>query len=74
MVLLGLDSAEVSVSFDDSIIEDTDAIAKRAMEEFKLGLIDTAQYFVRVYKMTEAQAVDMARKIEARCKKDIREE
>ena len=57
------------MSFDDSIIEDTDAIAKRAMEEYKLGIIDTAEYFMRVYKMTEAQAVDMARKIEKRCEK-----
>lgn len=69
MELLGCGDAEVSVSFDDSIIEDTDAIAKRAMEEYKLGIIDTAEYFMRVYKMTEAQAVDMARKIEKRCEK-----
>ncbi len=69
MELLGCGDAEVSVCFDDSIIEDTDAIAKRAMEEFKLGIIDSAEYFVRVYKFTEKQAVDMARKIEKRCEK-----
>lgn len=66
MGLLGCGDAEVSVSFDDSIIEDTESIAKRAMEEFKLGIIDSAEYFMRVYKMTEKQAVDMAKKIEKR--------
>ncbi len=63
MNLLGFNDAEISVNFDDSIIQDTDAIAKRAMEELKLGIIDTAEYFVRVYKMTEEQAVAMAEKI-----------
>ncbi len=70
MVLVDMGEAEVSIAFDDSIIEDTEAIAKRAMEEFKLSIIDQAEYFVRVYKMTEAQAVEMARRIEARCSKE----
>lgn len=66
MSLLDMGDAEVSISFDDSIIEDIDAIAKRAMEEVKLGIIDSAEYFMRVYKLTEAQAEDLARKIEKR--------
>lgn len=74
LVLSELGDAEVSVSFDDSIIEDTDAVAKRAMEEYKLGIIDTAEYFMRVYKLTESQAIDKAKKIEKRADKNTREE
>lgn len=57
---------EVSVSFDDSIIEDTGAIAQRAMQELAAGLIDPVEYFIRVYKLTEEQAVEKVGRMRAR--------
>ena len=40
---------DVSVHFDDSIIEDSGAKADRAIEEFKNGIISKQEYLVRVY-------------------------
>ncbi len=50
------DSLEVSVSFDDSIIEDVNAIATRSMLELQSGIIDKVEYLMRVYKLTEEAA------------------
>nr|DAL74190.1 MAG TPA: portal protein [Caudoviricetes sp.] len=48
---------DVSVGFDDSIIEDTNAIAQRAMQERTAGIIDDVEYLTRVYKLTEEDAL-----------------
>lgn len=42
---------EVIVNFDDSIIEDTETVAKRAILEVQNNIIDAAEYLCRVYKM-----------------------
>ncbi len=55
----GFDCRDISVNFDDSIIEDTSAIADRAMDELKNGIIDKKQYLMRVYNLSEAQAENM---------------
>lgn len=58
--------AEISVSFDDSIIEDTDAIAKRALLELQSGIIDNVEYYKRVYGLEEEAAKKLAKDIAAR--------
>lgn len=60
------DNVEISIAFDDSIIEDTAALAARAMVEFTAGIIDSVVYFQQVYGLTEEQALKMAEEIEAR--------
>ena len=57
---------EISVNFDDSIIEDTAQIRAQAMLEYNAGLIDAVAYYQRVYRMTKAQAEDLAREIGGR--------
>ena len=57
---------EISIAFDDSIVEDTDAIMKRSLLELQSGLIDNVVYYQRVYGYTEEQAVDFDNKIKAR--------
>ena len=57
---------EVSVYFDDSIIEDTGAIAKRMLTEYKSGVIDDVEYFMKVYNLTEEAAIEKSEKINAR--------
>lgn len=47
---------EITVSFDDSIVEDTDAEAKRALLEQQSGIISKKEYLMRVYDYTEKQA------------------
>lgn len=47
---------EIQVSFDDSIIEDVNAIATRSMLELQSGIIDKVEYLMRVYKLTEEAA------------------
>lgn len=57
---------DISIAFDDSIIEDTEAIAKRALLELQAGIIDNVIYYQRVYGLTEEQAVQMAAEVASR--------
>lgn len=61
-----INAEQVSVNFDDSIIEDTQAVKAQAMAEFSGGLIDPVQYYQDVYKMTEEQAMDFFKKLQER--------
>ncbi len=47
---------EVLVNFDDSIIEDTNAISERALKEKQSNIIDAAEYISRVYKLPRDKA------------------
>lgn len=58
--------AEITVDFDDSIIEDTAEIRRQAMMELQTGLIDPIEYYQRVYHMTEDQAVAWRAQMQAR--------
>ena len=51
-------NAEITVDFDDSIIEDTAEIKRQAMLELNVGLISKAEYFRQVYKLGELQAIE----------------
>ena len=42
---------EVIINFDDSIIEDSETVANRALLEVQNNIIDSAEYLCRVYKM-----------------------
>lgn len=57
---------DISINFDDSIIEDTDAIARRAMLELQEGIIDHVEYVKRVYGYTEEAAVKFVADIQKR--------
>lgn len=59
----------VSVNFDDSIIEDTDSIKKQALIEYNAGLIDKVEYFVLTRKMNFNQAQKYVDKIQTRLPK-----
>ena len=50
--------AEITVDFDDSIIEDTAEIKRQAMLELNVGLISKAEYYRQVYKLGELQAIE----------------
>ena len=50
---------DISIGFDDSIIEDTEAIARRALLEFGAGIIDEVEYIQRVYGHTEEAAQEL---------------
>ena len=50
--------ADISVDFDDSIIEDTAEIRRQAMMELQTGLISKAEYYRQVYKLTDEQALE----------------
>ena len=57
---------EITVDFDDSIIEDTAEIRRQAMLELQTGLIDPIEYYQRVYHMTEDQAIAWRAQMQAR--------
>lgn len=51
---------EINIDFDDSIIEDTNAIRQRALLEFQSGIIDVAEYLVITRKIDRSTAENMA--------------
>lgn len=65
---------DVSVSFDDSIVEDMSEVRKQAMLEFHAGLIDAVEYHMRVSDMTKEQAIAYVAEIEARKPEELEEE
>ena len=54
---------DITVDFDDSIIEDKAEIKRQALLELNVGLIDPIQYYIDVYKMTEEQAIEYRKKL-----------
>lgn len=57
---------DITVNFDDSIIEDTSEIKRQALLDYNAGLIDAVQYYMDVYKMTEEQALQYRDKLRER--------
>ena len=57
---------EITIDFDDSIIEDTAEIKRQALLELNAGIIDRIQYMIDVYKMTEKQAIEFVKNMEKR--------
>ena len=55
--------AEITVDFDDSIIEDTAEIKRQAMLELNVGLISKAEYYRQVYKLGDLQALEYEQKM-----------
>ena len=53
LYLGGFEEKEISVFFGDSIIEDTQSLFNRAMEEFKSGIITKDEYLNKVYKINK---------------------
>ena len=47
---------EISIDFDDSVVEDTNAIFERNLKLYQLGLISKVQFFQNTEKFTEEQA------------------
>jgi len=57
---------DVTVDFDDSIIEDSTEIQRRALLELNSGVIDKVEYIMQVYKYTEDQAKEFVDEIDNR--------
>lgn len=64
--LEGISYQNISIVFDDSVIEDKNAEARQALIEYNAGLIDKVAYFVKAHGMEEQQAIDYIAGIEAR--------
>ncbi len=64
--IFGLGDIDVSINFDDSIIEDNNAIRQQALIEFNAGLIDEVEYFTKVYGISEEEAIKKVKDIKAR--------
>ena len=65
---------DVTIDFDDSIIEDSEKTRQQALLELNNGLIDDIQYYVDVYKMTEEQAIEFRNKIKERSPQEDEEQ
>ena len=55
--------AEITIDFDDSIIEDTAEIKRQAILELNVGLISMTEYYRQVYKLGDQQAQEYAQKM-----------
>lgn len=64
--LEGIKYNNISIIFDDSVIEDKQAEARQALIEFNAGLIDRVEYFVKAHGMERQQAIDYIAEIEGR--------
>jgi len=64
--LEGISSDNISIEFDDSVIEDKNAEARQALIEFNAGLIDKVEYFVKAHGMDKEQAQALIKEIESR--------
>lgn len=54
---------DVSVFYDDSVIEDTEATRREALTEYNTGLISKAEYYRQVYKLGDEEALQFANKM-----------
>ena len=56
--LIGINKQfDISIDYDDSIIEDKEQVRKQAQMEYNAGLISKAQYYRDVYKLEEDTAI-----------------
>ena len=60
------ESADITINFDDSIIEDKAEERKQALIERNAGLIDDVQYFTETREMTQEQALEFVAEMKAR--------
>ncbi len=60
---------EITIDFDDSIIEDKAETKRQAMLEVNAGLIDAIEYFMITRNYTEEQAIQYVEKIKKRTPK-----
>ena len=65
---------DITVDFDDSVVEDSEAKKNQAILELNNDLIDPVQYYQDVYGMTEQQAIDFREKIKGRKEEEQPEE
>lgn len=62
--LIGIkEEFDVSIFYDDTIIEDMEKTRKQAQTEYNSKLISKAQYYRDVYKLDEQSAIDFAKKM-----------
>ena len=60
-----INTDNMAIKFDDSIIEDTEAMSIRALREFNAGLISGAEYRERIFGETEEVANQKMQEIES---------
>lgn len=65
---------EITIDFDDSIIEDKSEKKRQAQLEYNYELIDKVEYFVETRGMTEEQAIQFIKKMEERRKEEMEDE
>ena len=69
--LMYLKNGNTTINFDDSIIEDMAEVKRQAMIEYNAGIIDKVEYYVRVYKITEDEAIKKIEVMESRKPKEV---
>ena len=57
------ENCEITVNFDDSIIEDTAEIKRQAIADYNINLISKQEYYRQVYKLSDDQAEEFAKKM-----------
>jgi len=69
--LIGIEEEfNVSVDYDDSIIEDTESIQRQALTEYNAKLISKAEYFRYVCKYDDKTALEFVRQMEEEIKEE----
>lgn len=66
LILPVKEDVEITIDFDDSIIEDKGEMKRQALLEKNAGLIDEVEYFVLTRNYTEEQSIKFVNKIKKR--------
>ena len=66
-----IENLDITVNFDDSIFEDDTEIRKVALLELSSGVIDQVEYHMRVYKLSEEQAIEKVKRMQERSPSDL---
>jgi A118 family predicted phage portal protein len=64
-----INAFEISINFDDSIIEDKNSISNRALIEYNAGIIDAVEYFKITRDLGTSNAVQLTEEIKLRKEK-----
>ena len=65
---------EITIKFDDSVIEDSGAVAQRCLQEYQAGVISLEQYYERVDKLRERAAASRAQRTRKQLEADAPDE
>jgi hypothetical protein len=67
----GYSETDVAFSWGDSVMTDSETLARQALLEVQAGIIDNVEYYKRVYGMSDEGAKELAKEIAERSPQEV---